>query len=223
MHASVQTSAIRVPYRDRYRAEKIPRRYSGVLHLCATFTLGLGIIIWAILHLHDVRAVEWLTVPITFIIANLGEYHFHRRPMHHRRAYAKMLYERHMNHHAFYTVEAMAAESTRDYHIVLFPPWVLAVVLFYVAPVALLFSLFFPHNVPFLFAITAMTYFLNYELLHFAYHQPAGSFLRRIPGVERLSRLHTVHHDPALMATHNFNITYPIADWIFGTWKGANS
>jgi sterol desaturase/sphingolipid hydroxylase (fatty acid hydroxylase superfamily) len=33
----------------------------------------------------------------------------------------------------------------------------------------------------------------------------------------RLRQLHTLHHRPELMQTHNFNITYPIGDWLFGT------
>ncbi len=34
----------------------------------------------------------------------------------------------------------------------------------------------------------------------------------------RLRHHHTVHHDPRLMNRYNFNITYPIFDWLFGTW-----
>ncbi len=35
--------------------------------------------------------------------------------------------------------------------------------------------------------------------------------------MDRLRRLHTLHHRPSLMQTRNFNITYPIGDWLFGT------
>ena len=68
-----------------------------------------------------------------------------------------------------------------------------------------------------LFVATAVAYFLNYELLHFAYHAPAGSLMTRIPGVQRLGRLHRAHHDPRLMQTKNFNVTYPLCDALFGT------
>ena len=35
--------------------------------------------------------------------------------------------------------------------------------------------------------------------------------------MKRLRWLHTTHHDPVLMQRYNFNITYPIGDWVFGT------
>jgi len=34
-----------------------------------------------------------------------------------------------------------------------------------------------------------------------------------------LRRLHTTHHDPRYMQRHNFNITFPICDAIFGTYR----
>jgi hypothetical protein len=34
--------------------------------------------------------------------------------------------------------------------------------------------------------------------------------------------LHTAHHDPHLMARYNFNISYPLGDWLCGTlYRGA--
>jgi len=35
--------------------------------------------------------------------------------------------------------------------------------------------------------------------------------------VARLRRHHTLHHDHELMSHYNFNITYPITDWLRGT------
>jgi sterol desaturase/sphingolipid hydroxylase (fatty acid hydroxylase superfamily) len=35
--------------------------------------------------------------------------------------------------------------------------------------------------------------------------------------VGTLSRLHLQHHAPRLMMRHNFNSTYPVGDWLFGT------
>ena len=36
--------------------------------------------------------------------------------------------------------------------------------------------------------------------------------------MQTLRRHHTRHHDLALMGRWNFNITFPIADWLFGTY-----
>ena len=56
-----------------------------------------------------------------------------------------------------------------------------------------------------------------YEWLHFGYHVPADSPIGRLPLVAALRRHHQTHHDPALMASWNFNITFPIGDRLFGT------
>ena len=69
----------------------------------------------------------------------------------------------------------------------------------------------------YLFVITALAYFLNYEILHLLYHLPQSHPLARLPAVSTLRRLHHTHHDPALMTSRNFNITYPICDWLFRT------
>ena len=35
--------------------------------------------------------------------------------------------------------------------------------------------------------------------------------------MQALRRLHLHHHNPKLMSRYNFNITYPIGDWLFRT------
>jgi sterol desaturase/sphingolipid hydroxylase (fatty acid hydroxylase superfamily) len=62
-----------------------------------------------------------------------------------------------------------------------------------------------------------MGYFLTYEWLHFCHHLPEDHPLARVAVLHRLRLHHQAHHDPALMNTQNFNITFPICDRIFGT------
>jgi sterol desaturase/sphingolipid hydroxylase (fatty acid hydroxylase superfamily) len=66
-------------------------------------------------------------------------------------------------------------------------------------------------------------YFLSYEWLHWSYHQPAGHWVHRVPGLRNPSLCHTLHHDPRFMIRHNFNITFPIFDRVFGTRKQARA
>ena len=54
-------------------------------------------------------------------------------------------------------------------------------------------------------------------MLHTAYHLPESHWLARVGLVRRLRWLHQAHHDPRLMASRNFNNTYPLGDWLFGT------
>jgi sterol desaturase/sphingolipid hydroxylase (fatty acid hydroxylase superfamily) len=42
-------------------------------------------------------------------------------------------------------------------------------------------------------------------------------FLDRLPLVNTVRRMHVIHHHPELMATRNFNLTFPICDALFGT------
>jgi hypothetical protein len=213
-------------FRQAHRREHIGPRYSGVGHFLYTSALALGGGAFALSRLRHVTALEWLTVPLAFLFANFVEYHGHRGPMHHRRRLLRFLYERHtMQHHRFYTHEAMAAESTRDFQMVLFPPEAVVYFIggFLVPPVALLHLVVGP-NVAWLFAATGLGYFLTYEWLHLIYHLPEGHPVRRLPFIDRLRRLHLAHHDPALATRYNFNITFPIFDWIRGTrWPGASS
>ena len=206
-------------FREKYRTQEIGPHYQGWLHFAFTSVGALGAIVVACVGLVDVSALEWLTVPATFVFANFGEYFGHRGPMHHRQRYREILYKRHtLQHHRFYTHERMASRTHRDFKMVLFPPVMLFFFLGCLAfPIGLALFFIATENVGRLFAATAVGYFLTYEWLHFAYHQPPQSWIGRLPFVATLRKHHTAHHDPALMGRYNFNITFPICDAIFGT------
>lgn len=206
-------------FREQYRDLRIPGYYSGVFHLCFTTVASVAIVVLSILQLDAVTGLEWLTIPATFLYANLAEYLGHRGPMHHPAGFLRLIYERHtLQHHRFFTDEAMQFDSSRDFHAVLFPPVLMVFfVTAFAVPVWALLVWLFSANVAYLFVATAIAYFLNYELLHFAYHTAPDSWVSRLPGMRVLRQLHTRHHDPALMQRYNFNITYPICDALFGT------
>ncbi len=211
------------PYREQYRRDEIGRHYLGPAHLALTSGCCLTVIVLCLMQLDAVSPLQWLTVPVMFLYANLAEYFGHRGPMHHPRRGLRLIFHRHAEqHHRFFTHERMPFDSSRDYKAVLFPPVML---LFFFggfgAPVGLLLGLMTAANVGWLFAATATAYFLNYELLHFCYHTRPNSWIARLPGMATLRRLHTTHHDPSLMTHYNFNITYPIGDWLFGTRWGS--
>ncbi len=210
-------------FRARYRAEVLPRWYNGWAHFAVTSAGALSVIGASVAQLEAVSALELVTVPATFLFANAGEYFGHRGPMHHPSKRLGILYRRHgQQHHRFFTADAMEGESARDFHMVLFPPVML---LFFLgalaAPVGALLFLVASSNVAWLFVATALAYFLTYEWLHFAYHLPEDGLVARLPGMAVLRRLHTAHHDPTLMQRYNFNITFPICDALFGTYRRA--
>jgi len=207
-------------YRREYRAEHVPPGYSGRMHFALILgfvALVTGIGVW---RLDAVRPLEWLAVPLTFLYANLAEYLGHRFVMHRRRPGLGLIYERHaLQHHRFFTHRDMQYDSTDDFRAVLFPPMLMMFfAVTFALPAGVLLGWLFSANVAWLFVITALVYYGSYEILHFAYHQHEGSWILALPGVRRMRRLHLNHHDPALMQRANFNITWPISDWLFGTW-----
>lgn len=206
-------------YREQYRREHIPPHYQGGLHLAFTFGIGGAALVWSALQVEQVRPLEWLTVPLTFLYANFAEYWGHRGPMHHLKRGLRLVYERHTRqHHRFFTDQAMALDGLRDLRAVLFPPLLMTFFISaFALPVGLLLASIASPNVAWLFTATSLGYFLNYEFLHLAYHLPPGHPIARWPLIGRLKRLHEAHHDPRLMAHCNFNITYPICDTIFRT------
>jgi len=206
-------------FRSEYRAAEIAPRYRGGAHFAFTTVFSLGGIALCALQLERPTPLEWLAVPLTFLYANLAEYWGHRVPMHRPLPGLKLVYRRHAGqHHRFFTDQAMPLDEWRDLRAVLFPPILASFFLLaFGVPAGLLVAWLSTPNVGWLFGATALGYFYNYEVLHLAYHVPEAHWLARVPGIRRLRWLHRTHHDPALMTRHNFNITYPIGDLLFGT------
>jgi len=206
-------------FRAAYREHEVGTRYFGWLHFAFTSGVCIVVVAWCLARIESVTAAEWLTVPLVFLYANLVEYLGHRGPMHHPLRGLRLLYRRHaLQHHRFFTDREMAFESSRDFKAVLFPP---VMILFFIGgfglPMWLLLDWLASPNVAWLAVATGVAYYLNYEWLHFAYHCEPESAVGRLPGVAALRRLHLQHHDQRLMTRYNFNITYPVGDWLFGT------
>jgi hypothetical protein len=205
-------------FRDAHRAEHIGPRYRGWAHFSTTTFGSLAAIAFAVWQVDAPSLLELACVPAFFVFANIVEYLGHRGPMHHRRRGLKMIFERHsLQHHQFYTHEAMEAESSRDFQMVLFPPLLLVFFLGAVGPLGALIALATTANLGWLFIATGVGYFLAYEWLHWSFHQPATSWVGRLAIVRWLRNHHLVHHDPQLMTRVNFNVTFPIGDRLFGT------
>ncbi|RKG95454.1 fatty acid hydroxylase family protein [Corallococcus sp. CA053C] len=209
-------------FREEYRAQAIGPGYRGWAHFAFTSLVCLGGIALALGRVEAVRTWELLGVPCVVALANGVEFLGHRGPMHHPRRGLRLLFERHtVQHHRFFTHEAMAYESSRDFKMVLFPPVLLLFFLGAVAtPLAALCFLLVSANAGWLFMATALGYYLAYEWVHFSTHLPRDHWSARLPVVRFLRRHHQVHHDPSRMGRYNFNITFPLADTLWGTrWK----
>lgn len=206
-------------YRIEYLSRFVSPGYRGYLHLASVLILGtVMIVVIAWRYGAAIQPIEWLTVPLTVLIASLVEYSAHRGPMHHQTPGLGALFERHTRrHHRYFVARQMLISSEREFHVVLFPP----VLIGFFASVAIglgcLVALFTTPAVGALFAITSIAYYLAYELLHLSYHTNAiGNGFGR-SWLKALARHHERHHDPHLMQQSNFNLVLPIFDWWFGT------
>lgn len=130
----------------------------------------------------------------------------------------KIVFKRHtLTHHAYFPHTQMGFESGKEAYMVFFPFWVIFLLFGLASPVFFLTWYLTNSNVAGFFLITAIGYFLLYEWLHLLYHLPEGNKINESRFIRALKRHHQAHHNPALMNNYNFNITFPIGDWVMRT------
>jgi hypothetical protein len=128
------------------------------------------------------------------------------------------IYKRHtLAHHQFFTEHEYTIDGARDFRIVFFPPYALITFLaMSLVPALLLNRLGLP-DAGWLLLITNTALYLNYEFFHFCCHVKDDRLVRHLPFINTIRRHHAAHHNTAIMMERNFNLTYPVADWFFGT------
>jgi hypothetical protein len=130
----------------------------------------------------------------------------------------RAVYERHtLNHHQFFTDDEMRFRDHKDWRVTVFPPYALVVFILMSLPAAAILGTVFTANVGWLFMSVTTGMYLIYEFMHFCCHVDENWFVRNCPFVNTLRRHHTAHHNARLMMETNMNLTFPIADWLFGT------
>ena len=203
-------------FRARYRAAIHPR-YNAWLH--GGFVLLFGAVciglFWS--SAHNVKPWEWLDVPVALVFKNWGEYMVHKNLGHVKRSWGALFYKRHTgDHHSFFALGQMAFERMQDWRVIFFPPWLIVVFALNTLAVWWLLSLF-NSNVAALFSGSMLLGYLAYEILHACEHLPPQHLISRLPWVRQMRRLHELHHARERMHTQNFNIVFPLWDWVYGT------
>ena len=207
----------RTALRNQLLAET-PSWYVPRVHLFVPSLVGITAIAMALASLHDVRAVELLTVPAVYLFANAFEWWIHGAALHRRHPLAPVLYDQHTpKHHMLYLTEDMAMRDPREYRLVLIPAYGLLLII--LGQLGATFGLWWLglRNVACLYAATAIAYAVSYEWLHFSYHLPHEHPVARNAIIKRLARHHAVHHDPRIMQRWNMNVTVPLMDVVMGT------
>jgi hypothetical protein len=213
LRMSQRQAAFRADFRTR-----IARAYSGWAHVALIYALGFAAIWYCVRQIANPAWYEFLVIPIAFCIANAFEWWIHRYVMHRPVKGFMGIYKRHtLAHHQFFTHIEPTIDNTRDFRIVFFPPYALvAFMALSLPPAAVIGALGLP-NAGWLLLITNVALYLNYELFHYCCHVKDDWIVQHIPLVNSIRRHHIAHHNTALMMERNFNLTYPIADWFFGT------
>jgi hypothetical protein len=214
------TSARQSVFRAEYRS-RIETWYSGAAHVVAIYALG-GLALWAFASRlsSPIRWWQWAVVPAVFLVCNVAEWATHRFVMHRprRNPIARAIYRRHtLMHHQFFTEKNYSIGNVRDFRIVFFPPYIQAVALAFAAPGSALAGALLGANAGWLSMATVTLLYMIYEFFHFCCHVPDNWFVRNAPFVNTIRRHHIAHHDQEIMMHYNMNLTFPIADWLFGT------
>jgi hypothetical protein len=205
------------PFRAKYRAAIHPR-YNAWAHGGFVFGFGLLAITFFVMQAHDVSEWEWLTIPLALVFFNWGEYLVHLHLGHHKHAFSALFYKRHTgDHHSFFVEGRMPYEGMRDWRVILFPAWLILVFSFLLAAPVYWVLAHINGNVAALFSATLLGGYLLYEFFHACEHLPSEHVLARLPWIRHMRQLHGLHHRRELMQVRNFNITFPLMDWLYGT------
>jgi hypothetical protein len=137
-------------------------------------------------------------IPVYFVAFNLMEYLLHRGPMHH--AGTPLFDHTRIHHRAFHFRHLYITKDTDNFSVVT-PLYVCGLVAGMTAIPALILGW---HWGAFIVGCSMAYYFVE-EILHYAAHT------RRLG---QFGNHHRMHHR---MMTCNYNINFPLCDWIFGT------
>ena len=217
--ANSPMSARQRAYRHEYR-RRIAGWYNGWLHVAVIYAIGLAAMYIYVSHIENVQWWEWLTIPVTFLICNLFEWFLHRHVMHRplKSPGLRAVYTRHtLMHHQYFTETEMRFSGHEDWRVTFFPPYALVVFILMTIPGALIVGWLVSPNAGWLLMCSTTGMYLLYEFMHFCCHVEENWFVRTVPFVNTIRRHHTAHHNQSIMMERNMNLTFPVADWFFGT------
>lgn len=192
-------------------------RLNGALYALANFLILIAIIGALVIAIPSYEPYFLLLLPAYFLFVNGIEYTLHRFPMHHKTKGFEVVYEHVTIHHNFFADRNFYFEEPKDFYAAILPYYIFIGLTLVITAVSGLIYVGFGLNNALFFTLVAYAYYLLYELLHFSYHTSENSFVKKIPFLKGLARQHILHHQTRLMAHYNFNITFPIFDWLFNT------
>jgi hypothetical protein len=195
----------------------------GHKYLAAVLFVTLGLPVLAALQIQNWHLSFLALLPAYLILGNLVEFLMHRYPMHQEVRGLRFLMAHVTVHHNFFSERYLSARIPEDYFAIFLPlPYFFFVSLLIMLQ-GLLIGLIGGADQAWFYVVIAQSYYALYELIHFACHANENSKVLQVPGIKVLRRLHLAHHQPTQMRTCNFNVCFPLWDWICGTLQTKNS
>jgi sterol desaturase/sphingolipid hydroxylase (fatty acid hydroxylase superfamily) len=215
------------PRRDplAYRDQVVVRDFSLRRHLVQVLGIASLFLASGLWLARGASAFAWLMFPVFLVIANVFEWGIHRFLMH-RPLQPRILYTNHaLVHHNAFVGDAQEIREVRELSLVMMPWYTLIFVFVLASPVAIVAALVAGPAMAGIFLVAAVSYFLLYEIIHTLHHLGPAR-LAKIPFgrsgvVAALRRHHHHHHHMDRMAKVNFNVTFPLADAVLGTYERA--
>jgi hypothetical protein len=205
-------------FRQTFIAET-PPWYHGTIHLGFTLLVTGATMWYCWSRLADAKW-EWLLVVPVALFGNWVEWAAHRYILHRPVKGLEMIYKRHCGvHHQFFTHHDLTYRGHKEWRALLFPPFAPVGFVLMAVPPALVFGALVSPNAGYIVVFTMAAYYLLYEGLHTLSHldDRRHPYLKYVPLINTVRRMHVIHHAPGFMQTRNFNLTFPICDALFGT------
>lgn len=200
---------------------KIPEGYNGLQHFIVLNVVSLSMIVLSAVMLRGIVWWELLFVPGFFVFANVFEWFYHKGPLHTPNALGGLMKDGYVSHakshHILFTDDDMRVKEWRDLTFTLFSPWFLLTIGCIVVPLGLVLGLTISWNLFWLFLLSSYGYYFVYEWLHTMHHWPEGYWLAETRLFTWLRQHHARHHNLRRMTKGNFNVSFPLADYLFGT------
>jgi hypothetical protein len=206
-------------FRQRY-ADQTPWWYRGEMHLAFMLLVTGGTIAYCWAHIENAKAWEWLLILPIALFGNWCEWAAHRYILHRPVKGLEMVYKRHCTvHHQFFTNHDLTYKGQKEWRALLFPPFAPIGFVLVSIPPAIVIGFLVSRNAGYITVLTMAAYYIMYEGLHTLSHLDDGRhpYLKHIPLINTVRRMHYTHHVLGFMQTRNFNLTFPICDALFGT------
>jgi hypothetical protein len=202
------------------RPELVETGYSWRWHALRTLTLATLIGAFGLYLARSASLLDWLFVPGFLVAANAIEWSVHRGPMH-RLVGPRFFYKNHtLLHHRAFLHDHMQVDDMRELSLIMMPWYTMLLIFGIASPIALVAGLIRGPGVAGMFFLVAAIYFLMYESFHALYHMPRP-LLQRLhldgPVFRWLQAHHRHHHRLDRMSKTNFNVTFPLMDWLMRT------